>query len=129
MRFFRRRSSFTLAALIATAMQVALVLAQMHAHQHVHASVAGRHARAPSAALACRAVVHRDCPPAVPHRHDEGGCKTCSALAAAGTAVLPVLPIAAPAAATGGVVSLPRPAPAPPARATAVFDARGPPLA
>ena len=36
MRFFRRRSSPGLVALLALAMQAALVLAQTHVHSHVH---------------------------------------------------------------------------------------------
>ena len=92
MRFFRRRSSPALVALLAIAMQAALVLAQTHTHSHVY--TAGARAWAQGvASLACRAVVApRGCPPTVPHNHGDA-CPMCSSLAAAGTAVLPA-PIA-----------------------------------
>ena len=58
MRFFRRRSSPGLAALLAVAMQAALILAQTHVHSHVHAGAGvtrrsaahGRRASSPSPA-------------------------------------------------------------------------------
>jgi hypothetical protein len=104
MRYFRRLSSPGLVALLALAMQAALVLAQTHVHSHVHpaavayggmSAAAGAGARAwaknLAAAISCRAVVHTGCPPAVPHDHGND-CPMCWSVTAAGTGVMPVAP-------------------------------------
>lgn len=127
MRFFRRQSSPGLVALLAVAMQAALILAQAHVHAHRHVA-AGAHGWATGAAtMACRAIVRpQGCNPVVPHdhRHD---CAMCWSLAAAGTGLLP--PPAAAAVETPRFVALPplRVAAAPPGRDTLHFQARAPP--
>jgi hypothetical protein len=90
MRFLRRRSTPGLVALLAVAMQAALVIAQAHVHHHPH----GPAVRVADAAIACRAIVRSaQCDaPVVPHdhRHD---CPLCWSLAAT-NGVLPEAPVA-----------------------------------
>jgi hypothetical protein len=140
MRFFRRRSSPGLVALLALAMQAALVLAQTHVHSHVHTAAgaysglsatatAGARAWAKNlaAAISCRAVVQTGCQPAVPHDHGND-CPMCWSVAAAGTGVMPAAPTVA--------LDAPRFAVLAPLRADAVatghaktnFQARAPPV-
>jgi hypothetical protein len=132
MRFFRRRSSPGLAALLAVAMQAALILAQSHVHSHVHAG-AGVTAGAPAwasgvVAVACRAIVRPGCKPAVPHDH-RNECPMCWSVAAAGTGVLPAAPAVALDAPRFSVPSPLRIAETLPDRTTVNFQARAPPLA
>jgi hypothetical protein len=140
MRYFRRRSSPGLVALLALAMQAALVLAQTHVHSHVHpapvtyggmSAAAGAGARAwgknLAAAISCRAVVHTGCQPAVPHDH-RNECPMCWSVTSAGTGVMPAAPAVA--------LDAPRFAMLAPLRADAVttghaitnFQARAPPF-
>jgi hypothetical protein len=123
MRFLRRRSTPGLVALLAVAMQAALVIAQAHVHPHAH----GHAVRVADAAIACRAIVRSaQCDaPVVPHdhRHD---CPLCWSLAAA-NGMLPAAPapvVVAPR------FELPRPLPATQALAIFAaihFQARAPP--
>ena len=130
MRFFRRRSSPGLAALLAVAMQAALFLAQTHVHSHVHAGVtAGAWAWANGAVpVACRSIVRPGCHPAVPHDH-RNECPMCWSVTTAGTGVLPAAPAVALDAPPFSVPSPLRIAEALPGRTTANFQARAPPLA
>ena len=132
MRFFRRRSSPGLAALLAVAMQAALILAQTHVHSHVHAGAGvqpergrGRTARR---RIRLPRIVRPGCKPAVPHDH-RNECPMCWSVATAGTGVLP----AAPAVALDAPpFSVPPRRASPkrlPGRTTANFQARAPPLA
>jgi hypothetical protein len=136
MRFFRRRSSPGLIALLALAMQAALFLGQTHVHSHVHtaavsygigANVGARAWAKGVVAIACRAVVHTGCAPAVPHDHGND-CPMCWSVTAAGTGVMPAAPAVA--------LDAPRFAMLAPLRADAVatghaitnFQARAPPV-
>lgn len=85
MRFFRRRSSPALVALLAVAMQATLLFA----HAHVHSHSADSHLGSKSTSIACRAMVPWEgCRPAVPQdRHDD--CPLCWSLVASGAGVLP----------------------------------------
>jgi hypothetical protein len=103
MRFFRRRSSPGLVALLVLAMQAALVLAQTHVHSHVHTAAsayrtgvsAGARAWAKGVvAIACRAVVHPGCAPPAPHDH-RNECPMCWSVTSAGTGVMPAAPAVA----------------------------------
>lgn len=128
MRYFRRRSSPALVTLLAVAMQAALILAQTHVHSHVQ-SPAGARAWAQGVVnLACRAVVHKACPPVVPHNHGDA-CPMCCSLAAAGTAVLPVLPAVSLAAPHFEVLRPLRTVQALADSASVQFQARAPPIA
>ncbi len=125
MRFFRRRSSPILAALLAIAMQAAFLVA--HAHVHPPAPVVA-HSSGASTAMACRALVRpANCGPAVPHdRHDD--CPLCWSLAASGAGVLPSPP--AVSLAQYATSDLLRPTVSSPKIADAgssPFQARGPP--
>jgi hypothetical protein len=132
MRFFRRRSSPGLVALLAVAMQAGLILAQTHVHSHVHAGAgvnAGAKAWAQGvAAFACRAVVHPGCKPAVPNDH-RNECPMCWSVAMAGTGVLPAATAVALDAPPFSMPAPPRVAHALPEVTTANFQARAPPLA
>ncbi|CAN1723886.1 DUF2946 domain-containing protein [Hyphomicrobium sp. 1Nfss2.1] len=125
MRFFRRQSSPVMVALLAVAMQAAVLMA----HAHVHPQPSGRHTLhvlAKTDVLACRAMVRpAHCAPAIPDGHDD--CPLCWLLLASGAGVLP-----APIALSAEVL------PAPVLRAPAVatlagdgasvqFQARAPP--
>lgn len=129
MRFFRRRSSPGLVALLAVAMQAALVLALAHVHAHGHPAANARGWAAGAVTMACRAIVRSPgCDPVVPrdHRHD---CAMCWSLAAAASGLLP--PPAAAAVEAPSLVAL-RPlrfAAALLASDTLHFQARAPPRA
>jgi hypothetical protein len=125
MRFLRQRSTPGLVALLAVAMQAALVIAQAHVHPHPH----GPAARLTGVAIACRAIVRSpQCDaPAVPHdhRHD---CPLCLSLAAANgvlpTPLLTVIDVRR--------FALPEPLPASSSLVNTVelhFQARAPPAA
>jgi hypothetical protein len=142
MRFFRRRSSPGLVALLAIAMQAALVLAHMHVHSHVHTSAgpyAGMHSGVSAgtrawakdvAALSCRAMVqvHSGCKPAVPHNHGYD-CPICWSVAAAGTGVMPEAPAVALDAPRFTMLAPVRAAEVWPGHAIINFQARAPPVA
>jgi len=126
MRFFRRRSSPALLALLAIAMQAALLVA--HAHVHRPAPVAAQGV-GNGATIACRALVRpAGCSPVIPHdRHDD--CPLCWSLVASGSVVLPA-PLALAA------VTVPAQALRPPTATPALgeagsspFQARAPPAA
>ena len=87
MRFFRRQSSPAIVALLAVAMQAALLLA--HAHVHPHSSDhRGLQSWAKTDVIACRAMVRpAHCSPAIPDKHDD--CPLCWSLLASGAGVLP----------------------------------------
>jgi hypothetical protein len=141
MRFFRRRSNPGLIALLAIAMQAALILAHMHVHSHVHTGGAGAYrgmstavsagARAWSknvTALSCRAIVSSGCQPSVPHDHSND-CPMCWSVAAAGTGVMPEAPAAALYAPRFTMLAPLRAAEVRPGRAILNFQARAPPVA
>jgi hypothetical protein len=142
MRFFRRRSNPGLVALLAIAMQAALVLAHMHVHSHVHTGAGayrgmsaaistGARARTKNvAALSCRAMVqvHSGCPPLVPHDHGND-CPMCWSVAAAGTGVMPEAPAVALDAPRFTMLAPVRVAEVRPGRAILNFQARAPPVA
>ena len=131
MRIFRRRSSPGLAALLAIAMQAALILAQAHVHSHVHAGAgvtAGAWASNAAVPVACRSIVRPGCQPAVPHDH-RNECPMCWSVTAAGTGVLPAAPAVALDAPPSSVPSPLRIAEALPVRTTVNFQARAPPMA
>jgi hypothetical protein len=132
MRFFRRRSSPGLAALLAIAMQAALIMAQTHVHSHVHAGAgvtAGARAWGPSVVpVACRTIVRPGCQPAVPHDH-RNECPMCWSVAAAGTGVLPAAAAVALDAPRFILLAPPRVAEELPGRTTINFRARAPPIA
>ena len=125
MRFLRRRSTPGLVALLAVAMQAALVIAQAHVHPHPH----GYAVKVAGTAIACRAIVRSaQCDaPVVPHEHRHD-CPLCLSLSAA-NGVLPMAPVA--------FIDVrrfepPRPLPATPSLVGAVplsFQARAPPVA
>ena len=131
MRFFRRRSSPGLAALLAVAMQAALIMAQTHVHSHVHAGAgvtAGALAWAKSVVpVACRTIVRPGCKPAVPHDH-RNECAMCWSVAVAGTGVVPAAAAVALDAPRFSVPSPLRIAEALPGNATVKFQARAPPI-
>jgi hypothetical protein len=138
MRFFRRRSSPGLVALLAIAMQAALVLAHMHVHSHVHtgagayrgmtAAVPGVRAWAKNVALSCRAMVPTGCQPSVPHDHGND-CPMCWSVAAAGTGVMPEAPAVVLDAPRFTMLAPVRVAEVRPGRAILNFQARAPPVA
>jgi hypothetical protein len=140
MRFFRRRSNPGLVALLAIAMQAALVLAHMHVHSHVHTgagayagmrAVGSAGARAWTknvAALSCRAMVPTGCQPSVPHDHGND-CPMCWSVAAAGTGVMPEAPAVALDAPRFTTLVPVRVAEVRPGRAILNFQARAPPVA
>lgn len=136
MRYFRRRSSPGLVALLALAMQAALVLAQTHVHSHVHPAAgaygtgvsAGARAWAKGVAtIACRAVVHPGCAPAVPHDH-RNECPMCWSVTAAGTGVMPTTPAVALDAPRLAMLAPLRADVAATGRAITNFQARAPPV-
>ena len=136
MRFFRRRSSPGLIALLALAMQAALFLGQTHVHSHVHtaavsygtgANVGARAWAKGVVAIACRAVVRLGCAPAVPHdRHNE--CPMCWSVTAAGTGVMPAAATVALDAPRFAMLAPLRADEAGTGRAIANFQARAPPV-
>jgi len=95
MRFFRRRSSPVLLALLAFAMQAGLLLAQMHTHSRLHTRAEGRAWATSIVALACQSIMRPGCPPVAPHDHRED-CPVCCSLAVASAAVMPAAPAVAP---------------------------------
>lgn len=129
MRFFRRRSSPILAALLAVAMQATVVLAHAHVHGHAHSHAnAGARAWAQGVvSLACRSIVRQGCP-ATPAQPDHD-CPMCASLAAAGMAVLPVALQTRLAPARHEMLQPVRIAAVPEAPAKANFQARAPPRA
>ncbi|MFA5901973.1 MAG: hypothetical protein WC829_22990 [Hyphomicrobium sp.] len=129
MRFLRRRSSPILIALLAIAMQATAMLAHMHVHGHAHghAAVGARAWAQGVVSLACRSFVRQGCP-AVPQQ-PERDCPMCYALAAAGTAVLPIVIQVRSAPQPYEVLQPPRIAVPLTAPTTAHFQARAPPLA
>jgi hypothetical protein len=128
MRFFRRRSSPGLVALLAFAMQAALVLAQTHDHSHVHTQAGARAWAQSVQAMACRAVVHPGCAPIVPHDH-RSDCPLCWSIAAAGAAVLPTALAVTHEVPSFGVLQPQLAAAGLPGTDTVHFQARAPPLA
>jgi hypothetical protein len=140
MRFFRRRSSPGLVALLAIAMQAALVLAHMHVHSHVHTGAgayggvsvavsAGARAWAKNvAAVSCRAMVHSGCQPVAPHDHGND-CPMCWSVAAAGTGVMPEAPAVVLDAPRFTMLAPVRAAEVRPGHAIINFQARAPPVA
>lgn len=140
MRFFRRRSSPGLVALLALAMQAALVLAQTHVHSHVHpatgayggmSAAAGAGVRTwaknLAATISCRAVVHTGCQPSVPHEHGSD-CPMCWSVTAAGTGVMPTTPAVALDAPRFAMLAPLRADVAATGRAISNFQARAPPV-
>jgi len=112
-------------ALLAVAMQAAVLMA----HAHVHPHAAGNHTLhswAKTDVIACRAMVRpAHCAPAIPDKHDD--CPLCWSLLASGAGVLPT-PI------TFAAGDLPAPVVRPPAvaalaedSANVQFQARAPP--
>ena len=89
MRFFRRRLTPFLAALLTVVMQAGLFIAQAHVHPHPHGHPVLRVA---DVTIACRAIVRSaQCDtPVVPHEHRHD-CPLCLSLSAA-NGVLPVAP-------------------------------------
>ena len=142
MRFFRRRSNPGLVALLAIAMQAALVLAHMHVHSHAHTGAGGYRGMSAAistgarawtknvAALSCRAVVQMrsGCPPLVPHDHGND-CPMCWSVAAAGTGVMPEAPAVVLDAPRFTMLAPARAAEVRPGRAILNFQARAPPVA
>ncbi len=96
MRVFRHRHTLGFTALLALAMQVALVFANTHVHTASLQRGDGIAARAITFGL-CRADAGRPCPP--PARHDDTKCSICWQIGLAGAAVLslpPPLPMRQP---------------------------------
>lgn len=128
MRFFRRQSSPALMALLAVAMQAALLLAHAHVHAAHPQAPASRVSAGQSGGVACRALVRpADCAPAIPHDHHDD-CPLCWSLAASGAAVLPTPSVIPVPALTEPSSSVQVAGPMLVDAGSAPFQARGPPV-